>query len=298
MGKRLGADLVLVFVTLIWGATFVLVQQAIEAIPVFSFLAIRFLASGLLLFIPVLFMPSLRRTVKTASIWKAGAIMGFWLFAGYALQTIGLLYTTPGKAGFITGLSVVLVPLFAILFLRQIPARLVWAGVGLATVGLFLLTFNHSGNINIGDVLEFFCAISFAMQIVMVGKYATKHAALPLTAIQITFVGLLSILAAIISHANFSVTMQSLLSPTVILALVVCSLLATVLAYFAQIAFQKFTTPTRTALIFSLEPVFAAVSAFVLIGEIMTYSAILGSVLILAGMVVAEFGGREKALPE
>lgn len=298
MGKRLGADLVLVFVTLIWGATFVLVQQAIEAIPVFSFLAIRFLASGLLLFIPVLFMPSLRRSVKTASIWKAGAIMGFWLFAGYALQTIGLLYTTPGKAGFITGLSVVLVPLFAILFLRQIPARLVWAGVGLATVGLFLLTFNHSGNINIGDVLEFFCAISFAMQIVMVGKYATKHAALPLTAIQITFVGLLSILAAIISHANFSVTMQSLLSPTVILALVVCSLLATVLAYFAQIAFQKFTTPTRTALIFSLEPVFAAVSAFVLIGEIMTYSAILGSVLILAGMVVAEFGGREKALPE
>lgn len=298
MGKRLGADLVLVFVTLIWGATFVLVQQAIEAIPVFSFLAIRFLASGLLLFIPVLFMPSLRRTVKTASIWKAGAIMGFWLFAGYALQTIGLLYTTPGKAGFITGLSVVLVPLFAILFLRQVPVRLVWAGVGLATVGLFLLTFNHSGNINIGDVLEFFCAISFAMQIVMVGKYATKHAALPLTAIQITFVGLLSILAAIISHANFSVTMQSLLSPTVILALVVCSLLATVLAYFAQIAFQKFTTPTRTALIFSLEPVFAAVSAFVLIGEIMTYSAILGSVLILAGMVVAEFGGREKALPE
>ncbi len=296
MIKRILADSVLLIVALVWGATFVLVQDAIRQIPVFSFLAIRFFVSGILLFIPVLIVPTLRKTLSDHQMWKAAGWMGFWLFAGYALQTIGLLYTSPGKAGFITGLNVVLVPVFSIFVLRHLPTRWAWIGVALATIGLFFLTFDHAGSFNIGDMMEFLCAISFAMQIVVVGKHANQFASLPMTAIQITLVGLLSIIAGLITRVNITQSFHSLTNVTVINALWICILLATLLAYLVQMVFQKFTTATRTALVFSMEPVFAALSAYILIHEVMTPLALVGSALILIGMLVAELGGQEKAI--
>ena len=294
MLKRIFADSVLLLVTFVWGATFVLVQDAVETIPVLSFLAIRFLLSGLLIFMIVFAIPSLRRALADVKLWRTGSVLGLWLFAGYVFQTVGLLYTSPGKAGFITGLNVVLVPIFSIFILHHLPTRFAWLGVTLAAVGLFLLTFGHAGGINLGDVLEFFCAISFAMQIVLVGKHTNQFAALPMTAVQITAVGLLSLIAGLITHVSFTTSLHSLSNWTVINALWICILFATVLAYFAQMAFQKFTTATRTALVFSMEPVFAALAAFVLIHEVMTVPALIGSALILAGMLVAEIGGQEK----
>ena len=296
--KRIFADGVLLMVTFVWGVTFVLVQDAIQSMPVFSFLAIRFLISGMLLFLPVLVIPSLRRTLANVKMWIVGGVLGFWLFVGYAFQTLGLLYTSPGKAGFITGLYVILVPVFSIFILRHMPTRFAWLGVALAAVGLFFLTFDHTGHLNLGDVFEFFCAISFALQIVYVGKHTQQFAALPMTAIQITLVGLLSLITGAATHVNFTSSLHALTNWTVINALWICILLATVLAYLAQMVFQKFTTATRTALVFSMEPVFAALSAFIMIHEIMTPLAMVGSGLILVGMVVAELGGQEKVLQQ
>ena len=296
MRKRIIADSILLFVTFVWGVTFVIVQDAIIIMPVFAFLSVRFLLAGALLFLPVLFISSQRKALFDRNIWRVGGMLGFWLFAGYALQTIGLLYTTPGKAGFITGLYVVMVPILSIFVLRSMPSKFAWLGVVAATVGLFLLAYNRSGGVNIGDVLEFFCAVSFTVQIVFVGKHTQRFASLPITAIQITIVGVLSLVAGLVTHVDLGTSLHALTNTTVINAVWINVLLATVLAYIAQMAFQKFTTATRTALVFSMEPVFAALSAYVLIRETMTPSALVGAALILAGMLVAEFGGGEHAV--
>lgn len=292
LAKRYFADASLLFVTLIWGTTFVLVQDAIRVIPVFLFLSLRFLVGGVLLMIPTLTVSRWRRELASPAVWMHGSLLGFWLGAGYALQTFGLLYTTAAQSGFITGLCVVLVPLFAWVILRQRTPYAAWIGVLIATGGLYLLAHTRSGSINVGDTLTLACAIAFAIQIVYVGKYAPVHHPLPLAAVQIVVVGLLSLVASVVTGIRPLRYGPELTSPTVLWSLVICTVLATVLAYFAQTSFQKFTTPTRTALIFATEPVFAAIATYLWTPERLSAIAWAGCGLILLGMLFAEFGER------
>ncbi len=296
--KRYIADALLLAVTFVWGATFILVQDAISVIPVFPFLAIRFGLAGLLMLAVSFMHPAWRRAVVSLRLWLSGLALGVWLFAGYAFQTLGLLYTSAAQAGFITGLSVVLVPLFAIVLLRQKPGRSTWFGVAIATVGLFLLSYHKSTGINRGDALVFLCAVSFALQIVLVGRYAPKFSALPLASVQILTVGVLSAAIAVVHPAPWRQAAQTLMTPVVFNALWICILFATVIAYFAQTAFQKFTTPTRTALIFAMEPVFAALTAYLWAGQSLSLSAVYGCTLILLGMLVAEIKGPKRVVPD
>lgn len=291
MLKRYVADGLLLAVTFVWGTTFVLVQDAIQIIPVFVFLAIRFCVGGLILLAPVIFTPSLRIHLKQRTIWLRGALLGIWLFLGYAFQTLGLLYTTPAKSGFITGLCVVLVPVFALLILKKRTPKAAWLGVAIATGGLFLLSHSKTGGINVGDVLTLLCAITFAIQIVYVGKYAPAHAALPLAAIQILTVGVLSLMATAFTPVPVAQLQRELLHPTVLWSLAITTVLATAVAYFAQMTFQQFTTPTRTALIFATEPVFAALASYLWTSDRLGPASWLGCLLILCGMLVAELGG-------
>lgn len=288
------ADVLLLGVTCIWGTTFVLVQDAIKLFPVMPFLTVRFLLGGILLFLPVLLLPRYRVWLRSRVLWARGVWLGVWLFAGYVLQTVGLLYTSPARSGFITGLCVVLVPVFAWLILKKRTAKAAWIGVAVATVGLLLLSDNKAG-LNVGDLLTLLCAISFAIQIVYVGKFAPDLPALPLAAVQIFAVGVLSLIASLLSGVHTTLLMAQINSPTVLWALIICTLLATVLAYFAQTAFQKFTTPTRTALIFATEPVFAAIAAYLWTSERLSAIAWLGCALILGGMLIAELGGTDQA---
>ena len=165
--RQLFADLSLLFVTAIWGGTFVMVKGAVSAFPVFAFLFIRFTLATLSL-APVLPWLEARfdvfraeGTVRGPRALAAGAVLGLALTAGYGFQTVGLQYTTPAKAGFITGLSVVIVPTLAALLMRKPPEPAVWAGATLATAGLALLSLNRDLRPRLGDVLVFFCAISF-----------------------------------------------------------------------------------------------------------------------------------------
>ncbi|WP_018130986.1 DMT family transporter [Effusibacillus pohliae] len=294
MKKSLMADLILLCVTFAWGATFVLVKEAIATMPPFTFLGVRFAIAAVLLYL-MLFLFKRNQLKADKGAVRAGLVLGFWLFAGYAFQTFGLKYTTASKAGFITGLSVVLVPLFSVWMLRLKPKRTTLVGIAAATVGLALLSLDKVEAANLGDALVFLCAVSFAMHITTMGKYAPRFKALPLATYQIAAVAMFNLLSGwLFEPWQQAFTKQVLFNPTVDMALIICAVFATALAFLAQTQFQKFTTPSRTALIFSTEPVFAAVTAYLWADERLSGQAVVGCLLILVGMVIAELGGSDK----
>lgn len=287
--RTLFADSSLLLVALVWGATFVIVQNAIDLLPPITFNGVRFLIAALLLGGWLILFERKQLVHFDRRLLFSGVIIGLWLFIGYATQTVGLLYTSSSKAGFITGLSVVLVPLFSFFLLKLRPTRNAIIGVLIATVGLYLLTMTDISALNQGDALIFVCAIAFALQIVYTGKYSSKFPTLLLTVIQISTVAVLSILYSFFFE-DWSLAFNSaiILNQSVLVALIITSVFATALAFFAQTNFQKFTTPTRVALIFAMEPVFAAITGYIWADDRLSLSAIIGCLLILAGMIFAE----------
>ena len=291
--RRLFADSALLFVAFIWGLTFVMVQDAVQAYPVFAFLATRFLFA-LLGLLPILIWRrrDLRPTAREAALRRqlsAGVLTGVLLFAGYSFQTAGLLYTTPAKAAFITGLGVTIVPVLGILFGTEKPTKAVIAGVTLAVLGLGFLTLSGSqigAGLNLGDLLVLGCAFSFAAHIFAVGRFAPVANPLLFTTAQIATVTVLAGGASLLFERGtpWPPTGQPLF------AALFTGLLATALAFGVQSAAQRFTTATHTALIFATEPVFGALGSYLLIGEVLTPAQLLGSALILAGMLAAEMG--------
>ncbi len=283
------ADVSLLLVTFIWGSTFVLVQNAVALLEPFTFNGVRFGLAGLFLIAWLFVFKRNISSMMNKKLLISGVIMGAWLFTAYALQTFGLLHTTSSKAGFITGLSVVLVPLFGFLFLKEAPKRFAVLGVGVATIGLYLLTLGDSLALNFGDVLVFFCAISFAAHIVVTGKYTPFYSTLLLTIVQIFTVSVLSSISAVLFEDwQRAFDSEVMGNANVFLALIICSIFATALAFLAQTNFQKFTTPTRVALIFAMEPVFAAITGFFWANERLGSKALLGCLLIFIGMILAE----------
>lgn len=289
MKNPIFADLSLLFVTVIWGMTFVIVQDAISFLPPIAFNGIRFLLASVLLILGLLIFERKQLKQFNFKVMASGVFIGFWLFLGYITQTIGLLYTTSSKAGFITGLSVILVPLFSLFFLKQVPGKNAIFGVFIATIGLFLLTMTDVTGLNRGDGFVFICAISFALQIILTGKFSGKYPTLLLTVIQIATVAILSILSSVcFENWRKALNPNLLFSKDVVIALVITSVFATALAFFVQTNFQKYTSTTRVALIFAMEPVFAAITGYFWAHEHLSYSALFGCILIFMGMVFAE----------
>lgn len=288
------ADITLLLVAFIWGTTFLIVQQAISSLPPNTFNAVRFSVAALFLFIIQVSMYRHQLKEWRGPLLVAGIIIGFWLCLGYALQTMGLMYTTPSKAGFITGLSVVLVPLFSFLLMRDRVKPIAIVGVILAAFGLYLLTQNQTFSFNLGDLLVFGCAICFAMQIVVTGKYAPRFPALPLAIVQLGTVAVLSWLYAFFFEDwRRAFDPEVLFLPEVALGLIITSIFATALAFLAQTALQKQTSSTRVALIFALEPVFAALTSYIFINEVLNGRQLTGCLLIFTGMILAELPIQE-----
>ena len=282
------ADLALLGVALIWGATFVMVKEAVAHFPVFAFLTVRF-SFALVSLAPFLWVghPSTGAstfTLSWAELW-AGGLVGLALVAGYGLQTVGLRHTTAAKTGFITGLSVVFVPLLGAILWRRRPPPAARVGVVLATIGLALLTLGADLSVAWGDLLVLGCALAFALHILGLSVFAPRMEPRLLTAIQIVTVALVS---ALISRAIE--WPWSPLSGQVLWAALFTGVLATSLAYGVQTVAQRLTSATHTALIFAMEPVFAALFAYLLAGERLGPRRWAGCGLILAGMLVAEVG--------
>ncbi|WP_332310154.1 DMT family transporter [Brevibacillus parabrevis] len=289
MRKPWMADITLLLIALVWGTTFLIVQQAIASLPPNTFNAVRFTVAALFLLVILLIRNRHQLAEFRGPIIRAGIILGFWLCLGYALQTVGLLYTTPSKAGFITGLSVVLVPLFSFLLLRDRIKVVAVLGVILAAAGLYLLTQNQEFSFNLGDALVFGCAICFAMQIVFTGKYAPHFSALPLAIVQLGTVAVMSWLYAFFFEDwSRAFDPAILFIPEVAMGLIVTSIFATALAFLAQTALQKQTSSTRVALIFALEPVFAALTSYIFIHEVLNGRQLTGCLMIFTGMILAE----------
>ncbi len=277
--QQLKADLSLILVALVWGATFVAVKNAVADMPPFRFIAIRFAIACLFL---LLLFPRKPVSVDKRNFF-AGITIGLFLFGGYSFQTIGLKFTTASNAGFITGLSVVMVPLFLTLATRRLPGLYTFTGVVSATIGLALLSLGPGFSLNRGDWLVFLCAISFAMHIISVGKFAPNLDATALAIIQIATV------AAAASLTSLAWESQPLIfTRDVWIGLLVTAIPATSLAFLIQTRMQKFTTSTRTAIIFTSEPVFSAMFAYILAGEKLTSQGMLGAALVLAGMLLSE----------
>ncbi len=284
--RQLKADISLALVTLIWGATFVAVKSAVAHMQPFTFIAVRFAAASL--FLLAVSPGSLRRLNRQNL--GAGLLTGLFLFAGYSFQTIGLKYTTASNAGFITGLSVVLVPLLVTLTTRSWPGLFTSLGVLSATAGLALLTLGAGFSLNHGDLLILLCAVSFALQIMAVARFAPQHDPMVLAFVQITVVAAASGLAGLIWEPQ-----PPVFTGEVWVGLLVTAIPATSLAFLVQTRMQQFTTPTRTAIIFASEPVFSAVFAYFLAGETLRPAAALGACLILAGMLVSELKPSAKS---
>ncbi|HLN61823.1 MAG TPA: DMT family transporter [Symbiobacteriaceae bacterium] len=293
------ADALLLAVTAIWGATFPVVKNATDlnggGVPTYWFIAARFTLAALLL--GVIFW---RRLVAVPlKTWAAGALVGSFLFAGYAFQTFGLAYTTSSKAGFITGLCVVMVPVLAVFWLKRKPTPGAWLGVATATVGLAILSLNADLRPTYGDLLVFLCAIGFALHIAAVARYSGPHDPTALAVIQIGTAAVLSWgmhLAGTGTLAPGVAGVQWWGGPAhVIVAWLICGVLATAVAFLLHNVLQPFTTPTHTALIFSAEPVWGAVFSFLLLGETLAAREYLGAALIVAGMLLAEIPIGQKA---
>ncbi|HEX7127948.1 MAG TPA: DMT family transporter [Thermodesulfobacteriota bacterium] len=281
MNRRLVADLLLVLVCVFWGATFVVVKEAVALVPVNAFLAIRFCLAAVVLV--VLFAPRMRALGPGTA--AAAAVLGTVLFAGYALQTYGLALTTASNAGFLTGLSVILVPLFSALVFGVRPAPRVWVAVALATGGLYLLAAPGDGSharveFNPGDALVVGGAVAFAWHILLTGRFARRYDPILLATVQIATTGLLGTAAALVVDGGIPLVLPK----AVWSAVVVTALFATVFAFVVQTAAQRYTSATRTALIFTLEPVFAALAAWLYAGEPMTASRLAGGALIVVAM--------------
>jgi len=278
------AEIYLLLAALIWGTTFVLVKNGLAFMGAFSFNGLRFLIA---FFSLALIFPSFFRLLDLELV-KKGALVGLFMMLGYSFQTLGLSYTTATNAGFITGLSVVLVPIIYSVMTITFPGPGGIIGVVCAGAGLYLMSFGttHRLTLSYGDILELLGAVSFAMQIVLVSRYSPRFRAFPFTMIQILVVGVLSSLVALVLE-----TLPRSFPPGAVWSLLLTAIPATAVAFLVQNSMQKHTTPTRTAIIFTTEPVFSAVFAHFYAGEALGSATMLGGALILFGMLVAELWG-------
>jgi drug/metabolite transporter (DMT)-like permease len=285
------ADLLLLCITIIWGTTFTVVHTTVAAFPPLALIALRF-GCAAATFLPLLVQ---RRWELRRQELRVGALLGGLLFAGFAAQTLGLQYTTPARAGFITGLNVVLVPLLALLLGQRPPLRAL-IGAGLAVIGLAVLSWGcplpwlycAAGEAvapqqRLGDLLVLACALAFAMHIVAISRWATTLPVVTTNTIQLIVVALLALGMTLVTEHPIPMPTAGTLGATLFLGLV-----ATAFVFALQLRAQRYTTAIHTALIFALEPVFAALFAWLWIGEALTTAVLFGGSLMLLGVIAAE----------
>jgi len=331
------ADIGLLMVSLVWGVTFVLVKDATAGIGPLPFIFLRFVVGSACL-LPFVLAGARRRAggrgrsgapgqpgtpggPDQPSLLVAGAAAGLAMFTGFVFQTVGLQFTTPAKAAFITGLSVVIVPLISRRVAHQAPPAATWAGVALAAAGVGLLTLRGRLVPEAGDLLVLVCAFAFAFHIAILGRFAARFDSVTLSLAQTGTVATLSgamavgltlaagpvsgltvavagatgagtvaggVASAGAGGAGLAALLPLPLPAAVWFALLFTGVLATAGTTLVQTAMQRFTSPTHTALIFATEPVFGALFSRALTGEVMGPQALAGGALIIAGMLLAE----------
>ena len=297
MKKQLQGSASLLLATLIWGIAFIAQSVGMDHIGPFTFQAVRCALAVLGMLVVIWLLDkkagrSFKDGWKDKRLWKAGLLCGIPLFLACDLQQVGLVYTTAGKAGFLTAMYIVMVPVLGI-FLKRKISYMVPISVGIAVAGLYLLSFAGVSQINIGDILMLLCAVMFAIQILVVDHFAADIDAVRLNCIQ---AGVVSIASAIITVFTEDVQISALADCW--LPLCYTGFLSMGAAYSLQIIGQKHVEPTTAALIMSLESVFAVLFGWLLLKEVMTLSEILGCVLMFVAVILSQVPVKtKKALP-
>jgi drug/metabolite transporter (DMT)-like permease len=277
--SHLRADLWLLLATFIWGASFPLVKMGLEYSSPFLFLSLRFFLGGILLYIFIL----IRKKTVQIRLFKKSLPIGLFLFAGMQLQTIGLKYTDASKSAFITGLCVVFVPLLVVFIEKRMPNKASIVGVILAAIGIYFLADPQSGNWNRGDLYTLLGAICFAFEITWIEMSVQKDEAESVALFTILITAVLALVGTILLEEIYFYP-----SRTLLLSLGFVALFCTAIGFQIQMFWQPKTTATTAGVIYSLEPVFGALFAMLLLQEHLTPKAWLGAGLILSGMLIAE----------
>ncbi|TDT58435.1 DMT family transporter [Fonticella tunisiensis] len=283
MKRQTKADLSLLGITIVWGASFTLMKEGIKDIPPYTFLAIRYFLGSLVL---ILFFRNRIRNLNLETL-KYGFLIGLALACGSIFQILGLQYTTASKSGFITGLAVIFVPVIMAVLYKKLPGFKAAAGILASLLGLGLLTLNNNTGINGGDILTLFSSVFFAFQIIFVDKYGAKFDSLALTVTEMVVVALFSGILGI-----FFEGFKVVVTPTSVFSILFTAIFCSALAYWVQMEMQKYTTASHAAVIFLGEPVFSIIIAALFLGEAMTVKMALGAMLILLGMIAVEFSSQ------
>ncbi len=292
--KKYTGEVALLFNTLIWGGTFALIKNAFNDISPLLFLGLRFSIAALIFF-PFVYA-SLKKTNKQTLI--AGSILGFFYFAGFATQSLGLNLTTATKSGFITGTFVVFIPILQLIIERRKPKWFNVLSVFLVLVGLIILSSKGSNAIdfikqlgadfNLGDLLTLICALLFAFQVVYVDVFTKKYDYLPMVFVQLLITGIGGFIFSYIFSIASLETVRFTINASVVTAILYTAIFASIIATIIQLKYQKTVSPTKAGIIFSIEPIFAAVFAYFLLSEKISNFGLVGCVLIFIGLIVSE----------
>jgi drug/metabolite transporter (DMT)-like permease len=289
--KRFGANMLLLLTAAIWGFAFVAQRVGSQYVGAFTFNGVRF-ALGSISLIPLIIYFDKRKKngsnneekveVNAKKSILPGVVVGIVLYVAATLQQVGLIYTTAGKASFITGLYMVFVPIIGI-FLKHKIGKSSWVGVVIAVVGLYLLSVNENFSIAYGDFLEVIGAIFWAIHILTIDHFSSKMDALKLSCIQFATCSFLSLVTALIFE---KITMSGISQALV--PILYGGLLSVGVAYTLQVVAQKKAKPSHAAMILSMESVFGAIGGALLLGESMSSRGYIGCILIFGGIIVAQ----------
>ena len=291
--KYLGESALLI-VTLFWGATFVIVKESLGDISSMLFIAFRFTIAGIL-FTPFIIKKHIKFTLSAVI---SGGLLGLLLFGGFATQTVGLKYTLATKSGFITGSSVVMIPIFQTIIEKRLPTKGAILGTAFVLVGILFLSSGGNSiftfletlgnNFNFGDFLTLICAVFFALYVVYLDIISKKYDFWLLIFMQIAVTGILSFVAAFLFGISNIEPLKVNFSNNLIFGLLYTSIFATLITTALQTKYQQLISPTKAGIIFSFEPLFAALFAFFVISEKISTLGLFGGLLIFVGLLTSE----------
>ena len=286
--ERMKSNLLLLLTAVIWGFAFVAQRAGMEFLGPFTFNTARFTLGSLSL-IPLLFINQKRKFEKEKflplndkNLLYGGLAAGTVLFLGATFQQGGLVYTEAGKAGFITGFYVILVPILG-LFIKQKTSLLTWLGAVIAIVGLYFLSVNETFDINVGDILVLIGAFFWAIQILVIGHYSTRVDPFQLAFSQFVVCAVLSFIAAIISE---KIDLQNFVNAY--LPILYAGFFSVGIAFTVQVVAQRDAHPANAAIIMSLEAVFALLGGWMILNESIPVRGLFGCLLMLIGMILSQ----------
>jgi drug/metabolite transporter (DMT)-like permease len=299
MKKYIG-EIALFSITIFWGVTFPIIKLALNDISPMLFIAIRFSFAALLL-LPFLLKPLLQADIEVI---KSGLFLGLLFFIGFGTQTAGLYHTTATKSGFITGTFVIFIPILQLILERKAPGKGNIIGIALVIIGLILLSSKGvtvldilselGNNFNVGDFLTLICAFFYALYVVYIDIITKKYDYKALIILQVLFTGLAGFVFTFLFDAAGIESVRYDFNKTVILVILYTAIFSSILATVIQTKYQKTVTPTKAGIIFSLEPIFAALFAFLIIHEEISSFGIIGCIFIFTGVLVSELYDKNK----